>query len=60
MALQEDFVVTLQDQAVPVESVSVSQSDQHVLEIDIERAWKDLELEAGRLDEVEVKVSFAG
>ncbi|KAM0467006.1 hypothetical protein ACHAPV_000518 [Trichoderma viride] len=60
MTLQEDFIVTLQDQAVPVETVRVSQSDQHVLEINIERAWKDMKLEAGRLDEVDVKVSFAG
>lgn len=60
MTLQEDFIVTLQDQAVPVETVRVSQSDQHVLEINIERAWKDMKLEPGRLDEVDVKVSFAG
>ncbi|EHK40420.1 glycoside hydrolase family 36 protein [Trichoderma atroviride IMI 206040] len=60
MTLQKDFIVTLQDQAVPVETVGVSQSDQHVLEINIERAWKDMELEPGRLDEVEIKVSFAG
>ncbi|KAM0262871.1 hypothetical protein ACHAQJ_001462 [Trichoderma viride] len=60
MTLKEDFIVTLQDQAVPVETVSVSQSDQHVMEIDIEKAWKDMKLEPGVLDEVEVKVSFAG
>jgi hypothetical protein len=60
MTLKEDFIVTLQDQAVPVETVSVSQSDPHVLEINIERAWKDMKLEPGLLDEVEVKVSFAG
>ncbi|GFP56677.1 probable galactinol-sucrose galactosyltransferase 6 [Trichoderma asperellum] len=60
MTLQEDFIVTLQDQAVPVETVGVSQSDQHVLEINIEKAWKDMKLEPGRLDEVEIKVSFAG
>ncbi|KAL7791355.1 glycoside hydrolase family 36 protein [Trichoderma ceciliae] len=60
MVLEEDFIVTIQDQAVPVETVSVSQSDQHVLEVDIEKAWKDMKLEPGLLDELEVKVSFAG
>lgn len=60
MKLQEDFIVTLQDQAVPVETVSVSRSDQHILEINIEKAWKDMKLEPGRFDEVEIKVSLAG
>ncbi|RFU75321.1 glycoside hydrolase family 36 [Trichoderma arundinaceum] len=60
MALMEDFIVTLQDQAVPVETVRVSPADHRVLEVDIEKAWKDMKLEPGLLDEVEVKVSFAG
>ncbi|KAH6609328.1 glycoside hydrolase family 36 protein [Trichoderma cornu-damae] len=59
MTLKEDFIVTLQDQAVPVETMRVSQGDHRVLEVDIEKAWKDMKLEPGLVDEVEVKVSFA-
>ncbi|KAL6837617.1 glycoside hydrolase family 36 protein [Trichoderma camerunense] len=58
LTLNEDFVVMLQDQAVPVETVRVSQNDEHVLEVDIEKAWTDMKLEPGLKDEVEVKVSF--
>lgn len=60
LTIKKDFIVTLQDQAVPVETVRVSQDDRHVLEVDIEKAWKDMKLEPGLADEVEVKVSFAG
>lgn len=59
LTLNEDFIVMLQDQAVPVETVRVSQNDEHVLEVDIEKAWADMKLEPGLKDEVEVKVSFA-
>ncbi|KAK4066339.1 hypothetical protein Trihar35433_6766 [Trichoderma harzianum] len=59
LVLNEDFIVMLQDQAVPVETVRVSQNDGHVLEVDIEKAWADMKLEPGLKDEVEVKVSFA-
>ncbi|KAK4084542.1 uncharacterized protein Triagg1_1022 [Trichoderma aggressivum f. europaeum] len=60
LALNEDFIVMLQDQAVPVETVRISQNDGHVLEVDVEKAWEDMKLEEpGLKDEVEVKVSFA-
>ncbi|KAL6892728.1 family 36 glycoside hydrolase [Trichoderma longibrachiatum] len=60
MSVKENFMVMLQNVAVPIETVRFSERDPRVLEIDIETAWKDLKLEAGFKDEVEVKVSFAG
>ena len=41
---------------MPVHTVKVSEVDKHVLEIDVEKAWKELDLESGWSNEVEVKV----
>jgi len=41
---------------LPIHTVSVSKADPHVLEVDLEKAWKELELDAGWSNEVEVKV----
>jgi hypothetical protein len=39
-----------------VHTVSVSKVDEHVLQIDTEKAWKELGLESRWSNEVEVKI----
>jgi hypothetical protein len=41
---------------LPVHTVSVSKVDEHVLQIDTEKAWKELGLESRWSNEVEVKI----
>lgn len=53
-------MVTIQGRSVPVHTVRISERDGHVLEVDVEKAWEEMELESGRGDETEVKVNFAG
>jgi hypothetical protein len=36
--------------------IKVSRDDEHVLEIDIEKAWEELKLDSGWSNEVEVKI----
>ncbi|ETS81264.1 hypothetical protein PFICI_06266 [Pestalotiopsis fici W106-1] len=59
LTIEGDFMVTIQGQAVPPHTVSVDKVDQHVVRIDIETAWKEMDLKAGWSNEVEVKVYFA-
>jgi hypothetical protein len=49
-------MVTIQEMGIPVETVSFSNSDKHVLEIDVEKAWNEMGLKSGWSNEVEVKV----
>lgn len=58
MTIEGDLMVTLQDQAVPVHTVSISKGDSRVLEVDIETAWKELGLKSEKGDQVEVRVLF--
>lgn len=60
LSIKGNLMVMLQNVAVPIETVRLSKYDPRVLEVDIETAWKDLKLEAGFKDEVEVKISFGG
>jgi hypothetical protein len=59
MTIEGDFMATIQGQAIPPETVSVSEADKHVLQVDLEVAWKKMGLKAGWSNEVEVKVYFA-
>jgi hypothetical protein len=58
MKLDSHFMVTILGQAIPPHTVSVSKVDKHVLEIDVETAWKELRLDSGWSNEVEVKLYF--
>lgn len=58
MTIKDDFMVTIQGQAIPPHTVSVSRSDKFVVEIDVETAWKEMSLESGWSNEVEVKLYF--
>lgn len=52
----DSLLITVLGQVVPVHTVSVSKVDSHVLEIDLEKAWKELNLESRWSNEVEVKI----
>jgi hypothetical protein len=50
------MIITIQGKVLPVTTVTVSKVDGHVLEIDVETAWKEMDLEAGWSNEVEVRI----
>ena len=53
---EQSMMITMSGKVVPVSTVKISHVDAHVLEVDVERAWKELDLEAGWSNEVEVKI----
>ncbi|KAL2016362.1 hypothetical protein VTK56DRAFT_3820 [Thermocarpiscus australiensis] len=59
LSIRDDFMVTIQGQPIPAHTVSVDKGDGHVLDVDIEAAWKEMGLESGWANEVEVKIYFA-
>ncbi|KAF7328418.1 Raffinose synthase Sip1 [Mycena venus] len=58
LSIEGDFMVTIQGQPIPPHTVTVNKADTHVLEVDIETAWKVIGLESGWANEVEVKIYF--
>ena len=56
MNWQDRMMITILGKVLPVGTIKVSEVDAHVLEIDVESAWKELELESGWSNEVEVKI----
>ncbi|KAI9171730.1 Inosine-5'-monophosphate dehydrogenase [Paramyrothecium foliicola] len=55
MTINDDFMITIQGQPIPVHTVKKSLSDEHVLEVDVEQAWVEMNLKSGWSNEVEVK-----
>lgn len=49
-------MITILNEVIPLHTVSVSKSDPRVLEIDVETAWKEMNLDSGWSNEVEVKI----
>jgi hypothetical protein len=49
-------MITILNKVIPLHTVSVSKSDPKVLEIDVEAAWKEMNLDSGWSNEVEVKI----
>lgn len=49
-------MITILGKPIPVHTITVSETDEHVLNIDVETAWKELKLESGWSNEVEVKI----
>jgi len=49
-------MITIQGKVLPVHTVNISKVDEHVLEVDVEAAWKELDLDAGWSNEVEAKI----
>ncbi|KAI0452334.1 raffinose synthase Sip1 [Xylaria acuta] len=58
MSIERDFMVTIQGLPIPPYTVTVNQKDSHVLGIDIQKAWTDMDLSSGWSNEVEVKIYF--
>jgi hypothetical protein len=58
MTIEGDFMVTIQGRPVPACTVSISKSDACVLEVDVDAAWKEMELQPGWSNEVEVKLYY--
>lgn len=59
MTVEGDFMATIQDQPVPRHTVRMSSEDESVFEVDVQTAWNELGLDAGRSNEVEIKVHFS-
>ncbi|TVY71546.1 putative galactinol--sucrose galactosyltransferase [Lachnellula suecica] len=53
---KDTTIIMILGKVIPVHTVTISKSDEHVLEIDVEAAWKELDLESGWSNEVEVKI----
>ncbi|KAH6672181.1 glycoside hydrolase superfamily [Halenospora varia] len=53
---KDSMMITILGNPLPVHTISVSKVDEHVLEIDTETAWKELNLTSGWSNEVEVKI----
>jgi hypothetical protein len=49
-------MITIQGKVLPVHTISISKVSEFVLEIDVEKAWAEMELESGWSNEVEVKI----
>ncbi|KAI1479328.1 glycoside hydrolase family 36 protein [Daldinia eschscholtzii] len=58
MLIERDFMVTIQGQPIPPHTATINKVDGHVLDIDVETAWKEMGLTPGWSNEVEVKVYF--
>ncbi|PVH88182.1 glycoside hydrolase family 36 protein [Cadophora sp. DSE1049] len=56
LSYKDNMMITIQGKVLPVHTVEISKVDEHVLEVDVETAWKELDLEAGWSNEVEVKI----
>ncbi|CCF40856.1 raffinose synthase Sip1 [Colletotrichum higginsianum] len=59
LTIGDDFLITIQNQVIPVHTVSISKSHDSVIEIDIEKAWYEMGLHPGWSNEVEITVIFA-
>ncbi|KAH7156292.1 glycoside hydrolase superfamily [Dactylonectria macrodidyma] len=59
MTVDGDFLVTIQGKPIPSHTVTISTADNHVVEIDLGKAWDEMELESRWSNEIEVKVYFS-
>lgn len=59
MSIDDDFMITMQEQPVPRHVAKVSSSSDRVLEVDLETAWKEMGLRSGWSNEVQMKVYFS-
>lgn len=58
MSIERDFMVTIQGFPVPPHTVAIDRDDEHVLAVDTEKAWTEMDLSSGWSNEVEVKIYF--
>ncbi|KPM38607.1 hypothetical protein AK830_g7961 [Neonectria ditissima] len=59
MTIDGDFLATIQEKPIPADTVGISKADDHVLEIDLGKAWKEMGLESKWSNEIEIKVYFS-
>lgn len=52
------LMITVLGKVIPEDALAVNKDCKFILEVDLERAWKKLELVAGYSNEVEVKLSI--
>lgn len=50
-------MITIHGRPVPRSTVETSIVSEHVLEVDVEKAWNDMGLESGWSNEIEVKIN---
>ena len=55
MSVERDLLITMQGKVIPMHTVSISESAP-VLEVDVERAWEEMDLKPGWANEVGVEV----
>ena len=58
-SIKDDFLVTILGSTIPVHTVSISTISENILEVDVERAWKEMGLYSGWQNEVAVQVFMA-
>jgi hypothetical protein len=58
MSIERDFMITIQGLPIPLHTIVIDQRDSHVLSVDIQKAWDEMELSSGWSNEVEVKIYF--
>lgn len=58
MSIERDFMITVLGEPIPTHTVSINAADEHVLNIDVETAWKETGLDSGWSNEAEIKVYF--
>ncbi|KAI1760524.1 glycoside hydrolase family 36 protein [Hypoxylon sp. FL1150] len=58
MSIERDFMITVLGEPIPTHTVNINSADDHVLNIDVETAWREMGLDSGWSNEVEVKVYF--
>ncbi|RWA06827.1 hypothetical protein EKO27_g8278 [Xylaria grammica] len=58
MSIERDFMITIQGFPIPLYTVTVDERDGHVLAVDVQKAWSDMDLNSGWSNEVEVKICF--
>ena len=55
-SIENDFLITILGSAIPLHTVSISTISENILEVDVERAWKEMGLYSGWQNEVAVEV----
>lgn len=58
LSIADDFIATISGRVIPPSTVSISQHSEKILEIDVEKAWREVGAPVGWGNEVDVKVYF--
>ncbi|XMA11985.1 hypothetical protein WAI453_004776 [Rhynchosporium graminicola] len=56
LSWKDNTLIAIEGKVIPLHTVTASEVDKHVLEIDIETAWEEMDVQAGWSNEVEVKI----